>query len=148
MMIRLVFPAVLVALLLLRGDSAPAASKSPLEIAQRYIGLNERHNARQLNRMLGVNVIRVAWCAAFASFVMRKAGRKLPRGSNLARSWLAYGHAVKLASARAGDVVVLARHVGIYSDRSKGQVCLISGNSKNQIRKSCYPARWLRGIRR
>lgn len=130
--------------LLMAGINAEA---STLSIAQKYIGLHERANRAALRKIMGFDP-RSAWCGAFATAVVRKAGRKPPAGHNMARSWLRFGKAVRLAQARAGDVVVLGRHVGILHSRRAGKVCLVSGNSANRVRMSCYPASKVKGVRR
>ncbi len=51
-----------------------------------------------------------AQCAAFVAEVVRKAGATPPpAGAALARSWLAWGRPVPLATIRPGDVVVCWR---------------------------------------
>lgn len=119
-----------------------------LAIAKQYVGLHERSNRSRIRSMIGVDPVRIPWCGAFATFVVRKAGRKPPKGHNMARSWLGYGKPVKLSAAKAGDVVVLGRHVGFFHSVMRGKVCLIGGNQSNRVQTSCYASRKIRGIRR
>ena len=135
---------ILFAGLLMAGINAEA---STLSIAQKYIGLHERANRATLRKMMGFDP-RSPWCGAFAGFVVRKSGRKPPPGHNMARSWLRFGKAVKLAQARAGDVVVLGRHVGIFHSRRVGKVCLVGGNQSQMVKLTCYAASKIRGVRR
>lgn len=141
-MTRFIFP--IIGILLF---NAPAHS-STLSIAQKYMGMHERTNRAALKRMLTIDPVRVPWCAAYATFVIRKAGRKPPRSPFMARSWLRYGKPVKLSWARAGDIVVTGRHVGFFHSRSKGRVCLVGGNQTNRVQLSCYAAGRVRGVRR
>ena len=137
---------ILLALSMLTASQAYAGS--PLKIMQSYQGMHERRDRAALKRIMGVDPARTPWCAAMVSAVMRKAGRKLPPGSNMARSWLRFGKSVKLRNARPGDVVVLARHVGLFVQAKGGKVCLLSGNSGNSIRQHCYSAGRVKGVRR
>ena len=132
------------------------AEASTLSIAKKYVGLHERANRSSLKRMIGIDPARVPWCGAWAGFVVRKAGRKPPKGHNMARSWLRFGKAVKMSSARPGDVVVLRTrggaiprfHVGLLYSKPKGRICLIGGNQRNQVQLSCYAAGNVKAVRR
>lgn len=139
--------AIVLALAITLSASTAFAGSSPLSIAQKYIGLHERSNRATLRKMMGFDP-RSPWCGAFATFVMRKAGRKPPPGHNMARSWLRFGKAVRLAQARAGDVVVLSSHVGIFHSLRSGKVCLVGGNQNSRIQMSCYGVNRVRGVRR
>lgn len=130
--------------------TSPAqATSGTLEIAKRYIGLSEHKNRKQLKALLGVDPVRTPWCGALTAMVVRKAGRKPPKGANIARSWLRYGKPVKVSMARPGDIVVVSsvrNHVGIFSHRQGGKMCLVSGNSRNMVRVGCYSR--IQGVRR
>lgn len=139
--------AILLALAITLSASTAFAGSSPLKIMQSYIGLHEVKNRKQLRQIMKFDP-RSPWCAAMLTTVMRKAGRKPPPGHNTARSWLHFGKAVRLAQARAGDVVILGRHVGVFHSIKGGKVCLVGGNQKNSIRLSCYQIGRIQGIRR
>ena len=139
--------AILLAIAITLSASTAFAGSGPLKIMQGYIGLHETKNRKQLRAIMNFDP-RSPWCGAMMTAVMRKAGRKPPVGHNLARSWLRFGKAVRLAQARAGDVVVLGRHVGILHSRRGGKVCLVGGNQRNRVQLSCYGVNRIRGIRR
>ena len=129
------------------------ASPKRYEVAKSYIGLKE--GTRSANRAMGVNTRSVPWCGYFIKATVQRTGGKVPANYASGAGWTGYGRGVKLSQARKGDIVTVyskpaksKRHVGIYSHRSKGKVCLISGNSGNLVRVSCYAASKVRAIRR
>ena len=129
------------------------ATPQRLHIAKQYIGLKE--GTRRANKAMGVNTRRVPWCGYYVAAVVRKSGRKPVKGYPSARSWERFGTPVKLAHIRPGDIVTVysrrarsKRHVGIYSHRSQGKVCLIGGNQSNRVKVSCYSAKLVRAVRR
>lgn len=140
----------------LAGDpSLPAGLSSPGRHSASSPLVGRADTLAIARRHLGTNPTgkRSLWCADFANLVERKAGRA-GTGSRMARSFLGYGRPVRLADARAGDVVVLGRrgggHVGYLVSRSGGTVRLISGNacSPRRVCESSYPASRILGIRR
>ena len=129
------------------------ASQARYNAAKAYIGLKE--GTKAANRAMGVNTRAVPWCGHYVRAVVRRTGGKVPASYASGGGWSRFGKAVKLSHARKGDIVTVysrparsKRHVGIYSHRSKGKVCLISGNSRNQVRMSCYAASKVRAVRR
>lgn len=129
------------------------ASPKRYEVAKSYIGLKE--GTRSANRAMGVNTRSVPWCGYFIKATVRRTGGKVPANYASGAGWTRYGRGVKLSQARKGDIVTVhskyarsRRHVGIYSHRSKGKVCLISGNSRNSVRVSCYSASKVKAVRR
>lgn len=122
------------------GAAALAGRADTLSIARRHLGTNPTGR-------------RSLWCADFVNLIERRAGRA-GTGSRMARAFLGYGRPVRLADARAGDIVVLGRrgggHVGYLVSRSGGTVRLISGNacSPRRVCESTYPASRILGIRR
>lgn len=142
--------AVLLAMGLLMLAQPVAASSNPLRIAEGYIGYSEVKHRAKLRRLMGVDPRR-PWCGAFAGAIIRKAGRKPPKAHNIAISWLRFGKPVRISQARPGDVVVVRsvrNHVGFFHSVRKGKVCLISGNSNNRVRLSCYAMGRVKGVRR
>lgn len=143
MIARIILPAMVAVFF---ATSAPAGT---LEIAKRYVGMSEHKHRKALRLLLGVDPRRTPWCGAFTAMVVRKAGRKPPKGPNIARSWLSYGKRVKVSQARPGDIVVVSsvrNHVGIFSHRQGSKMCLVSGNSRNMVRVGCYSR--IQGVRR
>lgn len=85
-----------------------------------------------------------AWCAAFANWVLWKAG-KTGTKSLAARSFLSVG--TKTTSPQIGDLVVLWRmtpsspygHVGFFVKRENGFVYILGGNQQNAVNIAAFP---------
>lgn len=129
------------------------ASTKRLSIAKQYIGLKE--GTRRANKAMKVNTRRVLWCGHFVERIVVRTGKKAVRGYPSARAWESFGRGVKPSQARKGDIVTVyskyarsGRHVGIFSHKSKGRYCLVSGNSRNSVRTSCYRSSSVRKVRR
>lgn len=136
------------AVLLAAGSPPPAFAASLLYAAKAYVGLDERANTATLSRMLGVNPRRVPWCGFFVAAMVKRTGGKLPEGHGRAIAWKTAGRAVTLTSARPGDIVVMGRHVMIYSKRDGNRVCGVGGNQSNKVRETCYSAKRVVAVRR
>lgn len=145
---------------------------TPLDIAQRFIGLSEVpgvvHNP-QIVAMLELVDRRVrddetAWCAAFVHYIAWLFN--LPRANSLAaRAWLNVGTPVSVTDARPGyDVVILSRgdwappasvlnapgHVGFFAGlfHAPDKVRLLGGNQKDQVCFADFPMDRVLGVRR
>jgi uncharacterized protein (TIGR02594 family) len=93
----------------------------------------------------------VAWCAAFASAVLERAGHRSTR-SLLARSYLTWGD--PLITPRLGTITVLSRgadsgagHVGFYIGETADHLILLGGNQSDSVRVSAFPRDQLLGFR-
>jgi uncharacterized protein (TIGR02594 family) len=126
----------------------PASAASLLYAAKAYVGLDERAHTAKLSRMLGVNPRRVPWCGFFVAAMVKRIGGKLPEGHGRALAWKTAGRAVTLTSARPGDIVVMGRHVMIFSKRDGKRVCGVGGNQSNKVRETCYSASRIVAVRR
>ena len=97
-----------------------------MEHAENFVGLNEQLHRAELTYILGVDPVRVEWCAAFVNAVLdlgrvpdlNALGHPHPL---LARSFSTWGDPVLLEEIQRGDVVVFPRgsvlwqgHVGFY----------------------------------
>lgn len=140
------------ALIWTKANASPQARYVALKQIE---GLHERKHRKALQARLGVNPARVAWCGYAIAYSVKKARQKPVRGYPSARSWERFGTPVRLSQARKGDIVTVysrrarsKRHVGLYSHRSKGRVCLIGGNQSNRVKVSCYSAKLVRAVRR
>jgi uncharacterized protein (TIGR02594 family) len=140
--------AVIYALMLAAASPTPVEAASLLNAAKAYIGLDERANTATLSRVLGVNPRRVPWCGFFVAALVKRFGGKLPEGHGQAMAWKNAGQPVTLMSARPGDIVVMGRHVMIYSKREGKRVCGVGGNQSNKVRETCYSARGVVAVRR
>lgn len=127
---------------------ASPVNATTLAIARQYIGLHEQSDRAAIKHLIGVDPARIPWCGAFVTAVIRRAGRRPPKGSFMARSWLHYGKAVKLSQALPGDIVVTGRHVTFFHSRRGSRVCGIGGNQMNRVQLSCYAPGKVRGVRR
>jgi uncharacterized protein (TIGR02594 family) len=132
---------------------------TPLEIGSRMLGKNEGPDRAAIHDYLttgGVNLdpATTAWCAAFVNSTLAQAGIK-GTGSNLAKSFLNYGSAVKTPAP--GDIAVYPRgdpsgpygHVGFVQsyDPNTGQVMLLAGNQGNAVSAQPYNASKALGFR-
>ena len=102
--------AVLLALLLVGIAHTAAQARSPLNIAQSYVGTNPTNWSHN-------------WCGKFADLTLRKAGK--PGGGNLARGYATYG---RPSACRPGAIAVMAGHIGFVTACHGDSVSIISGN--------------------
>ena len=141
---------------------APFASENitSVELAQEYIGLEERANRRELHQLTGVDPVRTEWCAAFVNAVLQES--ELPDNYNhkyplTAKAFLDWGTPVD--EPKAGDIVVFPRgnqgwqgHVGFYLHTEKingiDYYVILGGNQNNKVSVKTYRANTALGIRR
>lgn len=97
------------------------------------------------------NIDEIAWCSAFANWVLRQAGY-LTAGLPNAKSWLNWGEV--LTSPRFGCLVVLDRgteawqgHVGFLMDIQGSNLILFGGNQSNRVGIASYPTDKIKGYR-
>ncbi len=118
-----------------------------LEVASELVGLNERHDRVTLKEFLGVDPVRVEWCAAFVNSVLSEVGIESTR-SLLARSYLSWGRSTDIPSP--GDIMVFSRgdsgwqgHVGFYvatiEYKEKTYWVVLGGNQDNSVSYKLYP---------
>jgi uncharacterized protein (TIGR02594 family) len=139
---------------------ASASTATPVEIAKRFEGLNERDDrgtiAAFIEKSAGkrVDPAKTAWCAAFVNAVLGESGRE-GTGSLMAKSFLQYGSETKQPSE--GDIVVLSRgdpngpygHVGFYVGRDdNGNVKVLAGNQGNAVSVRSFSEDQVLGFRR
>lgn len=124
-----------------------------IEIAKKYIGLQEVRDNKQLSALLKSQAIRgdiaidpakVAWCAGFVNFCEREAGNK-GNGNLMARSFESYGQEIDWDDAQEGDIITfhfpnqpkenghVAFFVRWYDDNNT--VTVLGGNQNNKV---CY----------
>ena len=122
-----------------------------LETAKSFLGKNERQHTEELQKVLGINPATTPWCAAFVNMVLGKndlGGTK----SNLARSFLKYGH--ETDEPKPGDIVVFTRtnspvfgHVGFYIREEGNNIVVLGGNQADGVNYSNYSKGALLGFR-
>lgn len=131
--------------------------------AAKHIGLHEVRNRKQIKKLLGVDPVRIEWCAAFVNAMLASQDMS---GSDsvsdyplMARSFLYWGESVDHDHAQVGDIMVFSRgrnnwqgHVGFYigTVNRNGLIYykILGGNQNNSINITEYPANRLLGIRR
>lgn len=134
---------------------------TPLTHAVEFVGLNERTDRAELRAVLGVDPVRVEWCAAFVNAVLElDATPSLNHMPNtnplLARSFLTWGESVAPEDIRRGDVVIFPRgsqgwqgHVGFYAGTDQnGQWVILGGNQDSTVSYAIYNPRLAIGVRR
>jgi uncharacterized protein (TIGR02594 family) len=83
-----------------------------------------------------VTGMRGAWCADYASMILRRTGRHPLAGRSVSAA-LAYGPHVR--QPRPGDLVVIntragyAQHVGFFAGWDHGQMLMVSGNWRHRV---------------
>jgi len=132
--------------------------------AQPYLGLEERTHRSQLRELVGVDPVRVEWCAAFVNAVLEIDG--IPNLNDqsrypplMARSFLYWGSPVEQSHIQRGDVVVFPRgtagwqgHVGFYVETrtidNQEYWVILGGNQDNSVTYELFPASSSLGVRR
>lgn len=125
-----------------------------LELASEFVGLNERQDRVTLKEFMGIDPVRVEWCAAFVNSVLVEVG--LPNSGDTqnnpypvlaARSYLRWG--VSTDTPSPGDIMVFSRgddgwsgHVGFYvaTIEYKDQTywVVLGGNQDNSVSYRLY----------
>jgi uncharacterized protein (TIGR02594 family) len=145
------------------GTTTTETATDSVITAQPYIGLSERQDRTVIRELVGVDPVRVEWCAAFVNAVLEVDGiagsDSVSEYPLTARSFLQWGTPVDVQNIRRGDVVVFPRgnqgwqgHVGFYVEtRQINGVeywVILGGNQENAVRYDLYPAARAIGIRR
>jgi uncharacterized protein (TIGR02594 family) len=121
----------------------------PVEIAERYVGLNQYTHRRELKEFLGVDPVRIEWCAAFVNSVLGEAGIQ-GTDSLVARDFLRWG--VKTRSPERGSLVIYSRgteawqgHVGFFIEEVEvdGRLfwAILGGNQDSGVTIELFPRR-------
>lgn len=149
--------------LVLLGACGTTSTTDSVITAQPYIGLEERNNRYEIREFIGVDPVRVEWCAAFVNAILEL--DNIPGSDSvsdtplMARSFLSWGDRVERSQVSRGDVVVFPRggvswqgHVGFYVetqiiDRQEWWV-ILGGNQDNTVSYALYDPRRAIGIRR
>ena len=140
------------------GMVLPQNEGLPLHVAvaSQYIDKSETKDRKELKAFLGVDPVKVEWCAAFANASLKRAGKE---GTNslMARSFLEYG--TRVDTPQLGDIIVFPRgenelfgHVGFYITEKiidkKLYYVILSGNQNNKVTLKLYKASNAIGMRR
>lgn len=117
-----------------------------LAMAEQFVGMNEREHRVTLKEFMGIDPIRVEWCAAFVNSVLYEVGIEHNR-SLLARSYLSWGTSTDTPSP--GDIMIFSRgssgwqgHVGFYvatiEYRDTRYWVVLGGNQDNSVSYRLY----------
>jgi len=140
-------------------DITPSVTK--IDIAVRYLDFHERKNRKELQEFLGIDPVKIEWCAAFVNAVLGEKG--LPGSDTVsewpltARSFLRWGKRVK--EPELGDIVIFPRgteawqgHVGFYygTEYKNGvkYYQILGGNQNDSVTIELFPARSAISVRR
>jgi uncharacterized protein (TIGR02594 family) len=144
-----------------RVENIIAAKNPKITIASRYIGFHERRQRKELREFLGIDPVRIDWCAAFVNSVLKELD--IPGSESVsdwpltARSFLRWGKRVK--EPQVGDLVIFPRgtedwqgHVGFYygTEYRNGRKFyqILGGNQSDAVTIELFPARSAISIRR
>jgi uncharacterized protein (TIGR02594 family) len=140
----------------------PTESTFSMDVADEFVGMNERTHREELKEFMGVDPVRYEWCAAFVNAVLNIQG--IPGSESvseyplLARSFLTWGEEVT-DELKPGDIIVFPRgregwqgHVGFYV-RTKyiddvKYYLILGGNQDNSVTYELFPARFMIAQRR
>jgi uncharacterized protein (TIGR02594 family) len=117
-----------------------------LTVAEQYVGMNEREHRVTLREFMGIDPVRVEWCAAFVNSVLHETGVD-STGSLMARSYLEWG--VSTDAPSPGDIMVFSRgssgwqgHVGFYvatvTYKDQDYWVVLGGNQDNSVSYRLY----------
>lgn len=153
-------------LLILIGAYVNAHYEHPfISTSSTYIGMVETTHRAELKEFLGVDPVKIPWCAAFINSVIKTNdyyGSEIVSDAPLtARSFLKWGEEVSSENdLLRGDIVVFPRaggedwqgHVGFYLEtrirNNKKFLLIISGNENNRVQISERPLETAIGFRR
>lgn len=130
--------------------------KKPVALAKNWEGKHAVHNRKELQQILNVDPLSVAWCAAFVNTILKQSGFE---GTNSlqARSFLNYGSVTR--HPEYGDIVVFSRgrnqfagHVGFYVGEEVIEgvryILVLGGNQRKEVNVAYYPANYVLGYRK
>lgn len=140
------------------NDNLAKTSRSALDVARQFQGLNEKADSKVLDGFMqasgtwkNLTAKDTAWCAAFANAAIVQAGGK-GTGSNAASSFMGWGTGT--TQPKVGDIVVLrpqsrgaTGHVGFVAGFGDGTVQIFGGNQSNSAKVSTYSTREVVGYR-
>lgn len=133
---------------------------NPVYQGIKYLDYTEKENRSELKELIGVDPVRIEWCAAFTNAILEES--RIPSNKDhkyalTARAFLQWGESVD--EPVMGDVVVFPRgkegwqgHVGFYVKQQKIDGVLyyyiLGGNQNNSVTVKLYRADKALGIRR
>ena len=141
------------------NDNLRQSSRSAMDVAKQFDGLNERADSRVLDSFMqasgtwrNLSARDTAWCAAFANAALVESGQR-GTGSNLASSFMNWGQGTN--APKPGDIVVLrpqasgaSGHVGFFDGfDDRGNVRVFGGNQSNAANTRTFGQDQVRAFR-
>jgi len=131
-----------------------------IAFADKYAGMHEETNNKELRELLRIDPAKIEWCAAFANAVLHSQGidgsEANAENPYMARSFLTWGHEVE--DPKPGDLIVFSRdnpltgHVAFYvkTEEKYGTTyyTVIGGNQDDKVSYKSYRAITAISIRR
>ncbi|WAJ29342.1 TIGR02594 family protein [Antarcticirhabdus aurantiaca] len=109
--------------------------------ARRFLGKHERRDAKELDKVLGLDASDIAWCGAFVAMVLAIVlpEERMPSNPLGARNWLKAG--INLDGPQVGAIVVFWRgaksgwsgHVGFVVGHDRTHVHVLGGNQSDSV---------------
>jgi uncharacterized protein (TIGR02594 family) len=135
--------------------------QTKISVAKQYLDFSARSHRQELKEFIGVDPVRIDWCAAFVNAVLHQMG--MPGSESVsnyplvAKSFLQWGKRVK--EPQPGDIVVFPRgrepwqgHVGFYYgtvyQNGKKFYQILGGNQSKSVTIELFQARSAISIRR
>lgn len=132
-----------------------------IDIARQFLDYSAKSHRRELKAFIGIDPVRIDWCAAFVNAVLHEIG--LPGSESVsqyplvAKSFLQWGKRVK--EPQPGDIVVFHRgtqawqgHVGFYYgtvyENGKKFYQILGGNQDKSVTIQLFLARSAISVRR
>ncbi len=135
-----------------------------IESSKEMVGMHQQHDRTALREFMGVDPVRIEWCAAFVNAILAEfdvpGSESVHRYPLLARSFLDWGTVVDRSDIQPGDIVVFPRgsadwqgHVGFFygsviDDQGVEYWLILGGNQRNTVSIDPYRADRAIGIRR
>jgi uncharacterized protein (TIGR02594 family) len=135
--------------------------QTKISIAKQYLDFSAKSHRKELKDFIGIDPVRIDWCAAFVNAVLHEMG--IPGSESVsnyplvAKSFLGWGKRVK--EPKQGDIVIFPRgkepwqgHVGFYYgtvyEKGKKFYQILGGNQDKSVSIKLFPAKSVLGIRR
>ena len=135
--------------------------QTKIDIAKQFLDFSAKSHRRELKEFIGIDPVRIDWCAAFVNAVLHEMGipgsESVSQYPLVAKSFLGWGKRVK--EPKQGDVVVFHRgtqpwqgHVGFYYgtvyEKGKKYYQILGGNQDKSVTIQLFLARSAISIRR
>lgn len=132
-------------------------SYNNIRAGNEFVGKTAHNNRAELRDLMGVDPVRIAWCAAFVNSILKRNGYENSQ-SLTAISYVNYGKITHRPEP--GDIVVFKRlgrgqvtgHVGFYVDTIEQDgvkyVLSLGGNQDHAVTINAYPLSKVVGFRK